>query len=270
MASCVLLPDSNVKIFAYRGEDLEKTLRDMSDIGYKGVELFLRDPDSLDRVMLDKLLQKTGLEVCGIGTSPMIAQDGLSLTNIDPDKRKRAVEGAKKLIDFASCYGKIPLGIGKFRGNLTVGRRAEGWSWMREAFMAICDYASQKNVLVALEPQERTNLNNINSTRDGVTWVEQIGAENLGLLLDTYHMNLEDPSVMAGFVEAAKYTMHVHISDTDRLAPGKGKIDFTNVMRTLRAIGYNGYLSVEISQPPDAFASAQQAWNYMNNIKNMY
>ena len=270
LASCVLLPDSTAKIFAYRGDGLEKTLRDIAGIGYDGVQLFLRDPDALNRSELDKLLQQTGLEVCGIGTAPLSAQDGLSLANKDPEKRERAVKSAKKLIDFAANYGKIPLGIGKFRGGFAAGNRVEGWRWLREAFMELCDYASKKNVLVALEPQEHIGINNLNSTHDGVMWVEYIGAENFGLLLDTYHMELEDSSIMAGFVEAAGYLKHVHASDTDRLAPGKGKIDFTGVMRSLRAIGYKGYLSVEISQPADAFAATQQAWNHLNAVRNIY
>jgi len=270
IASCVLLPDSNVTIFAYRGNGLEGTLHDIAGADYDGVELFVRDPDSLEQGKLDQLLEQTGLEVCGVGTAVLNAQDKITLTNPDSEKRRIALQKSKRLIDFAAHYGSIPLDIGKFRGNFPPDRRVEGWCWLREAFLELCDYAAKKKVMVALEPQERGNLNNLNSTHDGIMWVEQIGAENLGLLLDTFHMNLEDDSPALGILEGSKYLMHVHASDTNRLAPGKGTLDFIEVVRALHSVGYKGYLTVEIAQPPEALETAAFACRHLRNIITMY
>jgi sugar phosphate isomerase/epimerase len=270
LAYCVLLPDSAVSVAAYRGKGLEETLRDIADIGYEGVELFLREPESLDRAELEKALQKTGLEVCCVGTAPLAAQDRLALANPDKEKRLAAISRVKKLIDFASAYGRIPVGIGKFRGNLPPGDRPSGWKWLREGFLEVCEYAEGKNVLIALEPQERGNLNNLTSTRDGVVWVEQLGMRNCFLLLDTYHMALGDESLTAGILEAAGKIAHVHVSDSGRAAPGQGTLDFVSAVRALRAVGYDGFLSVEIAQGSDALGSARKAWAHLNSIRNMY
>ena len=270
LAYCVQLPDSIVNVAAYRGKGMDETLQDIADIGYEGVELFLRDPDLLDRSQLTKILEKTGLKVCCVGTAPIAAQDRLTLSDPDKEKRAAAIGRVRKLIDFASAYGCTPVGIGKFRGNLPSNDRSSGWKWLRDGFLEICEYAEGKNVTIALEPQERGNLNNLISTHDGVVWVEQLGMSNYGLLLDTYHMSLEDESLTAGIVEAAGKIAHVHVSDSNRTAPGQGMLDFVAVVRALRAVGYDGFLSVEIAQPADALAAARKAWVHLNYIRNMY
>lgn len=270
LAYCALLPDSVVNVAAYRGKGLKETLQDIADIGYEGVELFLREPESLDRAQLEKTLQKTGLQVCCIGTAPLAAQDRLVLSDLNEEKRLAAIGCVKKLVDFASTYGRIPVGIGKFRGNLPPSNRASGWKRLRESFLEICEYAEGKNVLIALEPQERGNLNNLNSTHDGVVWIEQLDMPNCRLLLDTYHMALEDGSLTSGILEAAGKVAHVHVSDSGRAAPGQGTLDFVSAVRALRAVGYDGFLSVEIVQLADALGSARKAWAHLNYIRGMY
>lgn len=270
LASCVLLPDSNVRLLAYRGATLADTLGDIASIGYDGVELFVRDAREVDRRELERLLAQNGLEVCAVGTSPINAQDKLTLASPDADVRRAAFERAQGHIDFAAGFGSIPVCIGKFRGNLPPEMRTSGWKWMREGFEALCDYAAAKNVLIALEPQARSNLNNINSTRDGVVWVEQIGAENLGLLLDSYHMHLEDASLAEGVIEAHRCLTHVHVSDSNRGAPGSGNLNFTAFIRALQAVGYGGWLSLEIEQPANAFLAARQAWAHLSANTSMY
>ena len=270
LAYCVLLPDSTVNVAAYRGRSMEETLQDIAVIGYEGVELFLREPESLDRAQLEKILEKTGLEVCCVGTVPIAVQDRLTLTDPDKEKRSAAIDRAKKLIDFASTFGRIPVGIGKFRGNLQANDRTSGWKWLREGLLEICEYADGKNVTIALEPQERGNINNLTSTHDGVMWVEQLGMSNCRLLLDTYHVALEDESLTAGILEAAGKIAHIHVSDSGRAAPGQGALDFVSVVRALRAIGYDGFLSVEIAQSGDALDGARKSWAHLNYIRSMY
>ena len=270
LAYCALLPDSDVNLFGYRGSSMEKTLEDIKNASYGGVELFLRDPAALDRPLFDRLLERFNLEVCAIGTAAISAQDKLTLCHMDEEKRKAAVERAKRLVDFSADYNRPPVCLGKFRGNLDPNARPLGWKKMRESFLELCDYALGKNVSIALEPQERGNINNLNSTKDGVMWVEQIGAPNLKLILDTYHMCMEDSSLSAGFMEGAKYLCHVHASDRDRKAPGTGGLDFCEALKALRAINYGGYISVEIAQGPDALNLLKKSAEYLNNALNSY
>ncbi|MDR1829032.1 MAG: sugar phosphate isomerase/epimerase [Methylobacteriaceae bacterium] len=270
IASCVLLPDSNIKVAAYRGNGLEGTLRDIAEIGYDGVELFVRDQKSLDCAALDRQLERTGLEVCCIGSGPLVAQDHLTLSAIPEEKRREAIDRTKELVDFAVRYGRVPVNVGKLRGNLPPADRSSGWRFMRESFLEICEYAEKKGVMIALEPQERGTLNNINSTRDGVMWVEQIGAGSLGLLLDTCHMDIEDGSVTSGVIEAAGHIAHIHVADRKRAAPGTNGLDFVSFVKALKATNYDGFLSVEIAQPEDALGNMRKAWTYLNSIRTMY
>ncbi|GHV36975.1 hypothetical protein FACS1894187_12640 [Synergistales bacterium] len=249
---------------------MERTLKDIAEIGYDGVELFVRDPDLLDVTALNHLLEQTGLEVCCVGTAPLSAQDKLTMTDSDPQRRSSSITAAKKLIDFTSLYGSIPVGIGKFRGNLPPNDRAIGWKWLRDGFLELCEYAEKKNVLIAVEPQGMTSVNNLISTHDCVVWIEQFGIPNLGLLLDTFNLSGENEPLIANIVEATGHISHVHVADSSRLPPGQGAIDFVTVVRSLRATGYNGFLSAEIAQPQDARGAAQKTWSYLNNILKLY
>ncbi|MDR1658581.1 MAG: sugar phosphate isomerase/epimerase [Deltaproteobacteria bacterium] len=267
LAYCIVLPDSSVSLAAYRGSDLTATLEDIAGLGYDGVELFVRRPQRLDIKELKDVLKRTGLEVCGIGTAPLVAQDHLTLTDPDENVRRRSIEWARELIDLAAEFGHGPVGIGKFRGQLPADNPVTGWQWLKASLLEICSYAESQDVLIALEPQERRSINNINSTWDGVKWLNQLGAPNARLLLDTYHMALEDESPAAGIFQAQNVLAHVHASDSGRTVPGQGSIDFAPIFKALQTIGFQGYLSVEIAQPSEpsqALQAARQAWEHLN------
>jgi sugar phosphate isomerase/epimerase len=213
------------------------------------------------------MIEKLDLEVCSVGTSPIGVQDKLLLTDPRREVRDEAINRAKKAIDFAALFG-ADVNVGKFRGNIPADNRITGWNWLREGFETMCEYAQRKNIMVSVEPQERGNLNTLNTTQEAVQWIETVNIQNLGLLLDTYHMSFERQSLSTSFVDGAKHLRHVHIADTGRLGPGQGSIDFMEVVKILKGIGYKGYLSLETAQKPEGYAITAQSWKYMDYLCN--
>ncbi|MGE4283003.1 MAG: TIM barrel protein [Clostridia bacterium] len=266
LAYSVLLPDSKVNMFAYRG-DLEEALKRIKDIGYDGVELFACRPAELDINNIEKLIETTGLEVCSIGTSPAGAEDKLVLMSRSSEVRSAAVARAKEIVDFAAIFGAT-VNIGKFRGNLPTDNRIEGWKWLKQSMTEICEYAAKKDVMITIEPQNRMNLNNLNTTQEALLWIENMNIGNLYIISDTFHMDAEEKSITASILEAADYIKHIHIADSNRNIPGQGSIDFLEIARVLKAIRYDGYLSLEIAQGSDGLAAAERSWKYLNNIYN--
>jgi sugar phosphate isomerase/epimerase len=93
----------------------------------------------------------------------------------------------------------------------------------------------------------------------GLELIEAVGADNFGLLLDTFHMNIEEPKIEDSIRAAGDRIFHFHVADSNRWYPGAGHIDFGAAMATLRDIGYTGYLSVEAMPMPDADTCAERA-----------
>jgi len=77
-----------------------------------------------------------------------------------------------------------------------------------------------------------------------------MGNEHFKLMVDLFHMNLEDKSIEESFIEAKPYLTHIHICDSNRLALGRGNLDFKKIIDIIKGIGYRGYISAEIIQFP--------------------
>ncbi|GAH90583.1 unnamed protein product, partial [marine sediment metagenome] len=79
----------------------------------------------------------------------------------------------------------------------------------------------------------------------------------MGMLIDTFHMNIEEVSIYESIIKAKDYITHVHLADNNRWAPGSGHLNFAQVIEVLEKINYKGYLSAEILPLPDADRAAR-------------
>jgi sugar phosphate isomerase/epimerase len=123
-------------------------------------------------------------------------------------------------------------------------------------------------VKITLEPINRFEADFIMSAQDGVQFVKELGYQNVGLMLDTFHMNIEDASIESSLKLTMEENLlwHVHIADSNRLAPGRGHIDFPSIVRTLYEGNYQGYLSAEILPVPDPEAAALESARFMKRL----
>jgi sugar phosphate isomerase/epimerase len=261
-AFTVNAPDTRAKGLAWSG-DLEEIFVKLRGLGYDGVELFVRDPQELDPEKIKQLLLQNGLLPAAVGTGQIVAEDKLFLTHDDEAVRKKAVARAKDVVDFTAVFG-CQVNIGKFRGN--IGGDARKKVWMDEAIKEIAAYAQKKNVLITIEPQNRFGCDNSSTTQQAVGWIRELNMPNIRLMLDVFHMQIEDACIPASFVEAADLLFHVHFADTNRECPGAGGIDFATVLHILKALKYESFISVEIKQSPDSETAARRAIDYVRTL----
>ena len=99
-----------------------------------------------------------------------------------------------------------------------------------------------------------------------VTAVERIGSARVSVLLDTFHMNIEEVSIGAAIRQTGARLGHFHLVDSNRRAAGMGHVDFAEVAAALRDAGYDGWLSAEILPLPDDRAAADQARRFAASI----
>jgi len=116
----------------------------------------------------------------------------------------------------------------------------------------LCELAGRLAVTILLEPLNRYECDYINRLADVAAIAAEIGAPNLKLLADTFHMNIEEPDIAASLKAAGRLLGHVHLADTNRQAPGHGHLDIPAILSALDEMGYQGYLSFEVFPVPDA------------------
>lgn len=235
---------------AYKGE-WERHAERMAWLGYDGVELAVRDPRLLDITEMQSVLHSLRLGVPAIGTGQAYVEEGLSFTDPDEAVRRQAIERIQAHIDFARPLGAQVI-IGLVRGRLREAVPCElAMEWLMAALAECAAYAAP-DVRLVLEPINRYETNLINTIAEGIELIHAIGMENIGLLFDTFHANIEEVSIEEAIRLAGSRLYHVHVADSNRWYPGAGHLDFAMVIATLRKIGYEGYLSVEAMPMPDA------------------
>ena len=256
------LQSAPVAIFA--GPDLERSLRNMAELGYDGVELMTKNPAVLDAAEVRRLLDAFGLELIAVCSGQVWGEDGLGLIGPDPQVCRQAMERMQMLVDFAAALGgQQMVNIGRARGRADENDLQGSWRRAVSAFRELADYAQPKGVRLILEPVNHYEVNYVFSTQDGIRMARDVNRPNFGLMVDTYHMNIEDVDIYASLREAKPYCWHIHASDNNRLWPGNAHIDFPGIIRTLREMGYEGYVSAEILPLPNPDMAGRSTIHYL-------
>ena len=252
---------ASFEALAYKGQLIENIIK-IARLGYDGVELAVRNPEQLNVHEIQNLLTDYKLHVPAIGTGQLFGEEGLSLTSTDERIRQTAIERLKSHIELAAQLNAIII-IGLVRGKIERSIE-ESLELFKTSLLELLQYGEQFKVNFAIEPINRYETNLINTVKEGLEFVEKIGKNNLGLLLDTFHMNIEEPSITESIKLVNKKLFHFHVADSNRWYPGAGHIDFKQILSALETINYDGYLSAEILPLPDPETSAQQT---ISNIK---
>ncbi len=240
-------------------DGLESDCRAAAQMGYDGVELMIRSAEDCDREELAQVLSDNGLELAAVSSGGGALSRGLSMCSPDPRVREQAREFAAEIIEFAGSFG-APVVFGMLRGGVEPGLdRATALGWLREAMNEAGLRARKHGQNILIEPQNRYEINLINRLDEGVQFIESLDVDNARILADLFHMNIEERSVCAALREAADYIGHVHLADSNRRAPGYGHMDFAEVARTLREIGFDGYVVAELQPYPSPHEAAKQA-----------
>ncbi len=245
---------------------LETNLSKIANFGYDGVELAIRDPKLVDIDQLSILVEKFKLRVPAIGTGQVWGEEGLSFTDPDPKIRKAAIERIQSHIPVAERFNAVII-IGLVRGILQPGiNHTQAMEWLGEALEICCTSAKPHDVRLALEPINRYETSLINNVAQGMELISNVGIDNFGLLLDTFHMNIEEPQIEDSIQQCGDRIFHFHVADSNRWYPGAGHLDFGSIITSLFNTGYTGFISGEFLPYPDVDTAAQ---NSILNLKRV-
>jgi D-psicose/D-tagatose/L-ribulose 3-epimerase len=233
----------------------------LRQIGYDLVEVPVMTGSPAHYAELGRWLDEVGL-----ARSSSMAFTDQRFDPISPERAKRraALERMKWQIDCARALGATKVVgpmfqvLGQFSGTGPTGderRRAA------DLLAEVAPLAQQAGVTLAIEPLNRFECHLCNTLQAAVELARQVDHPAIGVMVDTFHANIEEKSTPAAIRAAGRHLVHVHISESDRSTPGSGHIDFTSIMRALGDIGYDGDLVVEaFGRAVPELAAATRVW----------
>jgi len=254
----------NTMVWTTRVNDThEKLFGCIQEWGFDGAELFLSPQEPADIPTVRRMLEENRLECT---TCSVLPRD-CHLVSPQAEVRARGVEFLKTCVDRTAqlgarlICGPMYAGLGVMTGRR---RTAEEWHWAVEGLQAVARHAETRQVTICLEPLNRFETYFLNTLEDAANLVHDIGAPNVKIHFDTFHSNIEEKHPAEALRSIAKELGHVHISENDRGIPGSGHTDWQGVLKVLKAIHYNGWMTIEsFAQPEPDLAAAAAIWRDM-------
>ncbi len=255
-------------------ENLYENIKKVSKFNYDGIELAIKRSNSINFKKIEKLIEKNNLKVIALGTGQIFHDEGLSFADTSKSIRKEAVDKVKEIINIASYFNSSVI-IGLIRGkinsfvNYNKLRIAE--ERIYECLEECLFYSSNRNINFFIEPINRYETNIFNKIEDIAFFLnrfkDKLDITRIGILADTFHMNIEEPIIEESINSYAKLISYIHLADSNRLAPGFGHLDFFKIMEVLKNNRYKGFLSFEIFPYPDSDTAAKKALEFIKSIQ---
>ncbi len=239
-------------------DDLDAGCRKASELSFDAVEIFAPGPDAFDHTHLASLLDDLGLKLAALGTGAGWVIHRKQLCAADAADRQEAKDFIRGIIDAAGNFGAMAI-IGSMQGRHGDGvDRATAIGYLSEALNELGEHARQFNVPLIYEPLNRYETNLITTISGGVELLKSLQTDNVKLLADLFHMNIEEANIAEAIRMGGSHIGHIHFVDSNRRAAGMGHIDFSPIAEAICEIGYDGYLSAEALPLPTSDEAARQ------------
>lgn len=216
----------------------------MREHGIEGFEIAMFDPADLNVPELREAFEASGLEC----TICAILPPGINPVSDNPADRLKARAHLAQCIETAAEIGVHRIGgplyapIGYLPGRR---RKHDEWCWAVEHFQSLGDTLKQHEMTLGIEPVNRSETFFLNTTAEACSFCDEVGNPRIGVLIDTFHANIEEKHLAAAVHTAGHRLVHLHASENDRGLVGSGHVDFPAIVTALRQINYEGYLMIE-------------------------
>ncbi len=224
----------------------------VKDLGFDFIELLVPEPeDGLDFAQTRRALADAGLGLV------LAARVNLqrSIASAEPAARQGGLDYLKRCIEVADgldariiggpLYGEPLVFAGRPPQPHTKDVIAERAERTVEGLAAVAPIARSAGKVLALEPLNRFETDIVCTTRQAIEVIDLVGDAGLGILLDTFHMNMEERSIPDAIRAAGHRLVHFQANENHRGFPGTGNMNWPAVMRALAEIGYEGPISLE-------------------------
>lgn len=229
----------------YFGEDIGTSIKRVATCGYDAIEL-IGEPDQYKPEEVRRQCADAGIGVSSICSIFTGAQRDFS--NKGADNRRKAVDYIKAVADLAAGVGApiiivAPSPVGKMAPE---SDPKQEWDWAVAGIQEAADYAAKQNVKLCIEAWNRYETHFINRIPQCLELMREVDRPNVGVMGDTFHMNIDDASIPDAIRQAGRAMIHIHFADSNRAAPGQGHLDFKPIMQALKEVDYQGHITFEL------------------------
>jgi D-psicose/D-tagatose/L-ribulose 3-epimerase len=242
--------------------DLDRLVPLVSGWGFDIIELPIEQPDDWDPGRAADLVADAGL---GTTTCAVMTPDR-DLTTTDRALTAATQDYLRQCIDIAAAVGSPTVGGPIYAPvarlwQLDPDERRRTIERLVEALRSVADHAGRQGVRLALEPLNRYETSLINTVEQAMDVVAGVDSPALGVLLDTFHMNIEEKDPAAATRMAAGHIAHVQACGTDRGTPGADRFEWDRFADALAEASYAGPICIEsFTAHNAAIARAASIW----------
>jgi D-psicose/D-tagatose/L-ribulose 3-epimerase len=242
---------------------IDELFSKVSNMGYDYVEIAVEDPALIDAAAVKAGLEKYKLKaiVCGAFGPTR------DLTHDDPQVHQTSFDYIEACLDFCKTWdtkffaGPMYSAVGKAR-MVSLEQREKEWKRAVKNLRIVCDMAASRGLEVALEPLNRFESDLINTAHDVLRLIRDINHPAAKIILDGFHMNIEEPDIVAAIKLAGDLLIHIQVSENYRGTPGTGQTNWAAFKEGLEAINYAGVISIESFTPKNQeLAAAVCIWH---------
>ncbi|MBE9241393.1 sugar phosphate isomerase/epimerase family protein [Synechocystis salina] len=252
-----------VHTFIWKKEFLgqeEYIFRDAKVWQFDGVEIASHFFDQIDPGRLKDFAHQSGLELTFCTSLPQ----GLSLTSEDETCWRDSIAYLQRAIVFCQqcgitqLSGPFPHPVGYLSGEPLQKKEAIR---MQDAFKLVAETLVKTDLKLAIEPLNRFQGYALNTVEQGLALLDAVNCDQLGLLLDLFHMNIEEKDVLQAFRRAGNKCFHIHACAKDRGTPGSDSFAWSDWFKVLQEINYQGWVTIESFNFEDQeLASGARLW----------
>jgi fructoselysine 3-epimerase len=260
-----------------RSTTVEEAIKRISDIGYKGVDLYTGAPHlwpddySADEIgQLKRKISQLGLQLTGFA----VAGGGLGMQyNFGSPRenlRKKTLEYYRANINIASEMG-CPL-FNVLTGHVLFGTsRDQARKWTMDALGDLVALAEAKNVILGLHPQYIAESSLMITVDDALEIIKEFKSKMVKIIYDTAQQNISYRNFADDIRKCGSNLCYVHAADNDGVtwthdAVGSGSVDWEGIVRALNEIGYDGYICTQSwsELPNDVDTVMRESKDYMD------
>jgi len=242
--------------------ELEKLAPHVAEMGFDWIEAPLESIGDLDHKHGADIVRRHGL---GVSACAAMGPDR-DLIHPDEAIRKngmaylRQAIGATHALGGTNLVGPLYAAVGR-TWQQTPAERARDLDVLVKNLGELARYAGDNGVILCVEPLNRFETSFINLAEQAIEVVDRVDHPNCQVMLDTFHMNIEEKSLGNAIRAAGKRLRHVHACENDRGAPGSGNVTWNEVAQALKDIKYDGPVVIEsFTSKVKSIARAAAIW----------
>jgi len=216
----------------------------IKEMGLDGVEIPMFDPNDLPVSAIRSACEQNDLDctVCAI------LPHNMNPISPDANVRQKSQKHLAHCIDVSAALGAKLIGGPLYApiGYLPEHRpQRDEWLWAIEAFQSVSSLLDSSEMMLSIEPVNRSETFLLRTSREAKSLCEAIGHSRVGVTIDTFHANIEEKCIVQAIRHLGSHLKHIHASENDRGLLGEGHVDFPAIENALRESGYDGYLMIE-------------------------